>query len=1013
MSATTAKLVIYKNKSETGEFPLNDDEIKIGRAPDNTLLLNEQDVSRHHARIIRDGNEYKITDLGSSGGTRVNGQLLPPQTPHPLKEADIITIGCFELRFHQEIAATPSQFNFSTVTYSSPLPATAVMLPEDSPVLEVKTPSRTQEFPLNQDIISIGRAPNCDISIDAPVVSARHAELRRTAAGWEIIDKGSTNGLNFAGKRISQKILQDGDILYIGADVSITYRANRRSFVNAPAAPAILSLRDRNHLKIGRDPKNDEVINHPAVSRFHAHIYKRSDGSWAITDLNSTNGTFVGGKQVIGERVLLPGDHIRIGPCSLIFQTDETLVRQNESGNLRLDAIKLKKEVGKGKNLLQEISLSIQPREFVVIAGVSGGGKSTLLDALNGFRPATSGQVLVNGVDLYKNFNAYRTELGYVPQKDIVHTELTVKEALDYAAQLRMPADTTKAEREKRVLEVMEELGLSQRKDVLVKSLSGGQLKRVSIGVELLTKPSLFFLDEATSGLDPGTETEIMKLLRELANQGRTIILITHATKNVTLCDLVVFLAKGGYVAYIGSPKEATEYFGVQDFDEIYTKVEKELSPQQWQERYLKSPQYRKYVLERQQSLLSLQFQQPQSGKIRPLQQAPATKVKRVSPWKQFLILSQRNLTILMRDRASLVLMLTLAPLLGLLDFVMWKRNIFDIEKGDASQIFTMLFVAVLVAVMVGALATMREIVKEAEIYRRERAIGLQIFPYVLSKLWIGVLLAIYQSAIFLLTKKLAVDIPGGLDVTASLYVTLLLTTIAGMVMGLLVSAISPTQNMAPLLTILFIVPQITFAGAILPLSSLGGVGKFISQLAITRWGYESMVTITGVGKDIAQDPCWQLSEDERKKLTEEEKSERCQCLGPKLFERCQFPGIKGKYDPAVDEPKPQEPAKPGEPPTFSGNPADLPEFERRLNDFKEKSNNYEKELEEYRKKLEEWQKNRGGAITAAEALIERFNKNQGGAFNVNVPSHWGKLGIIMAAMFGLILGAQKRKDII
>ncbi len=1008
MSATTAKLAIYKNKSAAGEFPLARDEIKIGRAPDNALILSDPAVSRYHAQIIRNASGYAIADLGSSSGTRVNGQPLPPQTPRLLDEADVIAIGIFELRFHGEVAATPSHPNAFSAPHFSPLPDTAVMLAEGSPVLEVKAPSRTREFPLNRDVLTIGRSPNCDICIDAPVVSARHAELRRIEGGWEIADIGSTNGLSFAGKRIPTKVLRDGDVLYIGAEVSLTYRAAPAAF--ASAAAAVLSLRDRPVLTLGRDPNNDEIIDHPAVSRFHARIYKRSDGSWAIADLNSTNGTFVSGKQVIGERVLLSGDNIRIGSCSLVFQPDETLVRQNEAGNLRLDALKLKKQVSKDKNLLQEISLSIQAREFVVIAGVSGGGKSTLLDALNGFRPATSGQVLVNGVDLYKNFNAYRTELGYVPQKDIVHTELSVKEALDYAAQLRMPADTTKAERKKRVEEVMDELGLRHREDELVKNLSGGQLKRVSIGVELLTKPSLFFLDEATSGLDPGTEREIMVLLRELANQGRTILLITHATKNVVLCDLVVFLAKGGYVAYVGPPQEAAKHFGVQDFDEIYTKVEHERSPQEWQDEYLNSPQYKKYILDRQQSL---QPKQPISGNVRPAQQAPGAKVKRVSAWGQFLILSQRNLAILMRDRASLILMLALAPLLGLLDFVMWKRHIFDIEKGDASQIFTMLFVAVLVAVMVGALATMREIVKEAEIYRRERAIGLQIVPYIVSKLWIGVLLALYQAAIFLLTKKLSVDIPGGFDVTASLYITLLLTTIAGMVMGLLVSAVSPTQNMAPLLTILFIVPQITFAGAILPLNSLGGVGQLISQLAITRWGFESMVTITGFGRDVAQDSCWQLPEDDRKKLTETEKSDRCQCMGPKLFQRCQFPGIKGKYDPAVDEPEPVKPAEPGELPATPDNPAELPAFQQELNEFKEKSDNYQKQLEDYTKKLEDWQKNRGGAITTAEALIERFNKNQGGAFNVSVPGHWGKLGLIMAAMFGLILGVQKRKDTI
>ncbi|WP_216086725.1 ATP-binding cassette domain-containing protein [Halothece sp. PCC 7418] len=129
------------------------------------------------------------------------------------------------------------------------------------------------------------------------------------------------------------------------------------------------------------------------------------------------------------------------------------------------------------------MSLSINQREFVVVAGVSGGGKSTLMDALNGSRPATSGTVLVNAMDLYQNYNAYRSQIGYVPQKDIVHTDLTVHEALDFAAQLRMPTDTTVQERQQRLDEVLEELRLTHRRDVPIKALSGGQLKRVSIGL--------------------------------------------------------------------------------------------------------------------------------------------------------------------------------------------------------------------------------------------------------------------------------------------------------------------------------------------------------------------------------------------------------------------------------------------------------------------------------------------------------------------------------------------------
>jgi ABC-type multidrug transport system ATPase subunit len=186
-----------------------------------------------------------------------------------------------------------------------------------------------------------------------------------------------------------------------------------------------------------------------------------------------------------------------------------------------------------------------------------------------------------------------------VPQDDIIHKELTVSQALDYAARLRLPADTTPAERARRVIEVLETLNLTERKNVPIQKLSGGKRKRVSIGVELLTQPGLFFLDEATSGLDPGTESQLMRLLRQLADEGHTILLITHATKNVMLCDQVAFLAKGGHLAYYGPPEEALKYFGVQDFDAIYQKLEGEQTPHAWDEKYRQSPQFKEYVVER------------------------------------------------------------------------------------------------------------------------------------------------------------------------------------------------------------------------------------------------------------------------------------------------------------------------------------------------------------------------------------------------------------------------------
>ncbi len=166
-----------------------------------------------------------------------------------------------------------------------------------------------------------------------------------------------------------------------------------------------------------------------------------------------------------------------------------------------------------------------------------------------------------------------------------------------------------------------------------------------------------------------------------------------------------------------------------------------------------------------------------------------------------------------------------------------------------------MAFVTVLIAVMVGSLATMREIVKELEIYRRERMVGLGLWPYIFSKLGSAVVLALYQAAVFLAVKFLAIDLSLSIGAIAGLYLTLFLATFGGMVMGLLVSALSPTQTVAPLLTILFLVPQITFAGAIIPLKDLGGVGNLISGVTLTRWSYAKCgIPFWGFGQDVARD---------------------------------------------------------------------------------------------------------------------------------------------------------------
>lgn len=672
---------------------------------------------------------------------------------------------------------------------------------------------------------------------------------------------------------------------------------------------------------------------------------------------------------------------------------------------LRLDACDLVYRVGALK-LLDDVSLSILPTEFVTIVGVSGAGKSTLLNALCGFRPATKGSVFVNGDNLYKNYDAYRTELGYVPQDDIIHQDLTVQQALNFAAQLRLTPNTSEAERRQQVKQVLIDLELQEQVETYVKNLSGGQRKRVSIGVELLTKPGLFFLDEATSGLDPGTELQMMRLLRRMASQGRTVVLVTHTTKNLMISDLVVFLAKGGRVAYFGPPKDALAYFGVEEFDEIYIKVDEERSPQEWASQYQQSPYYQKYVADRQIALFDMQARQGAT-----LLKTEPSQSLRTAPLRQFRILFQRSLAILRQDRPSFLFLLAVAPILGILDFVMWRRNMFDSAAGEPGQCFTLLFISVLIAVIVGSLSTMREVVKESEIYRRERMIGLQILPYVLSKVSLSAALAVYQSAIFISTKAITVDFPGTWVTGLSIYFTLFLSTLGGMVMGLVVSALSTSQNMAPLLTILFLVPQITFAGSFIPLRTLGPAGITISELTITRWAYESMVTLSGVGKDIAQDPCWKQPDTVRRDWKEEDKKS-CQCMGPQLFDRCAFPSLHQEYHPAVNQPEPIRPKSPGEPPAEPENLLlDGQQFSDELKVYSDNTKKYRKDLDTWQTRFSQWKEKRGRAIAAAEELLNRFNRNQGDAFAVNVVGHWLKLGALIFALLLILVGVQKRKD--
>ncbi len=908
----------------------------------------------------------------------------------------------------------------------------------EAPTLRVNAPHWLQDYPLGSTPLLIGSHPACDIVIPEPGVANCHARVQAHGSSYILtnLDGPYGHGLRHHGKAVQELPLLPEDEVHLTPQVFLTYtnqppeelclsRSSRadqpvtlildpasRDLGTRSSALAQISLPQFQEFTIGRDPQNHLVLPYPTVSRFHAKIECQS-GVFILVDLDSSNGTYLNGKRITTPAMLRPGDKVRIGCDCLVLNPDRTLTHHGEAGNLRLDALELTQVLPSGVKILNGVSLSIMPREFVAILGASGSGKSTLLDALNGLRPASAGQVLVNGVDLYRNYSAYFTQMGYVPQRNIIHEELTLDQVMDFSAQLRMPPDTTPEERRQRVQSVLKELGLSHRGQVQVKHLSGGQQRRACIAVELLTKPSLFFLDEATSGLDPGTEADMMSLLRELADQGRTIIMVTHITQNLRECDLVAYMAPEGRLAYFGPPEHMLDYFrhtftqelqGIKllDFSGVYRALDREKNPpapdsKTLEQRYRQSPLYQEYIVERQQSVVENRPYQS----LRP-KACPRPSQRRVPAWQQLRILTARNLAVLFQDRTSLLITLTMAPLLAMLDFITWDRHLFDPTRGDANEAITMLFVSTLVAMMIGAMTTMRELVKEEEIYRRERMIGLKLWPYILSKVGVGALIALYQAGPYLLVKELAVNWPGGGWLTLGFYITFALAIFGGMILGLLVSAVAPNQNSAPLLIILFLVPQIIFSGGIQPVDSLGWPGQLANSLTVIKWPFESLVTLSGMGRDVARDPCWRdLSQAQRDNLTPPQ-LQQCRCYGPNIFKTCNFPGIKAKYVVQVDQPEPRRPEAPPKP----QDPSQFGAYLQRLD-------SYQKALNQWQSAYSAWQKPRSQAIDGAQGLIQRFYKDEGYMFHVNVPAYWLKLGLVNVAMVGGVFLLQRRRDVV
>ncbi|MFX1243309.1 MAG: ATP-binding cassette domain-containing protein, partial [Promethearchaeota archaeon] len=484
-------------------------------------------------------------------------------------------------------------------------------------------------------------------------------------------------------------------------------RGNVHRFQNE--AFGLLSLTpERHEFTIGRRPENDLVLADPQVAAVHARI-KRVDNRWVIYDEDSASGTYVNRRRV---RVadLQDGDEIVIGTHK-VFLDGLTVKSFVGREGVRIDAVELARVLPDGRRILDDISLCIYPGEFVAIVGGSGTGKTSLLHALNGFSPATTGAVYYNSVSLGENLALFRPILGYVPQDDIVHPELTVERTLYYAARLRLPKDTQRGEITERIKEVLSAVGLADRRGTEVRRLSGGQRKRVSVAVELLAKPRAFFLDEPTSGLDPALEGRMMALFRELTESGTSVLVSTHVTQNLRMCDKIAWLARGGRLVFFGSPAEALRHFGVQHFGEVYDLLEKPDGPDKWAAAFVDSPAYRVNVAGRLQGPPAAEQHEQRTdqpeGAAAP---APAGMVR------QFLWLTARYAEVMARDTRSLALLVSQAPAIALALLLLFSRDIFALsgdEGGDARRAMVALHMITASAIWLGASNAAREITKD------------------------------------------------------------------------------------------------------------------------------------------------------------------------------------------------------------------------------------------------------------------------------------------------------------
>ncbi|ORM24152.1 FHA domain-containing protein [Williamsia sp. 1135] len=760
MNASPTPLRIWVDGTEQRLRPAG--RFTIGRTPDNNIVIIHPLVSRQHLAIEWHGSFWSAVDLGSTNGLYLDG----------------VRMRGLELRSNQRI-----RLGDATTGPLIDIAVTAPVAPGGRPMAGVPSGPMNFSGPMSRPAQSPPPSPRQPYPAFSGAAGAPHLQA-------------------------------------LHQNMSAVYQVSPDGQIHPQAVPhrQAIDMGGSARLSIGRTPDNDIVVNDVLASRRHARLLSTPQGL-AIEDLQSVNGTYVNGQR-ISRQMLAEGAVVTIGNSDFVV-SGGTLIRGQAQAavadGLHVHTIGLNID---GKQLLHDVEFAAGPGTLTAVIGPSGAGKSTVSKIVAGAANPSTGSVTFEGRSVHAEYEALRTRIGMVPQDDVLHRRLTLRQALRYAAELRLPPDMSRSDRDNVITGVLAELQLTEHLDTRVDKLSGGQRKRASVAMELLTGPSLLILDEPTSGLDPALDRQVMSTLRRLADAGRVVIVVTHSLTYLSMCDQVLLLAPGGKTAFCGPPAAVGAAMGTEDWAEIFAFVadQPDAAHHRYRSRNQRPPN-------RPPSLRT-------GSPVRP----PQTSFGR-----QTSTVSRRQVRLILADTGYLAFLVLLPIVLGALSLVIPGKAGFGLNNDDSlGETVQILVVLVVGASFMGAALTVRDLVGERAIFVRERAVGLRPGAYLLAKMVVFFVVSVLQCAVMIAITYSGKGTPGpGLLTSGAieLFVAVAFLACVSTLIGLAISAAvnSSEQTMPPLVVVVMV--QLVFCGGLFPLAGRPGLEQ-LSWIFPARWGY-------------------------------------------------------------------------------------------------------------------------------------------------------------------------------